>query len=1008
MKWRNKILISLSLIPLLLLSVFLSAVIIPTKANDSSGYTQKVVAVVYDDSGSMADDSFKKQSYAKYAMQTLMSVLDSKDLLTVFALNQNDNADTSRDYSLSVDLTADDRNQVVQNAIADKSFGASGKTPPDALKKAVTWLATNGLNKDEVVENKEFWLIVLSDGEFDNKATVSTGQNIKNAIDGYVGLQTAYFGICVNDGMKIDKLVAENSAVSAYYTDTAEEIIDAMEQITNRTTGRYTMEEGVSKDGTGKVYELDLSTCGFSVVSVGVLAQGSGDSVELNNVKGVTVDGAVLNVQKLRPCSMSVNHAPVHMSGSSVMLTPINDSGYFNGDKLTLEFNTAPESVTILLEPAIKLQSTLQYNDGSGWVDVDEEYVNSTLKKGANVRARYKLLDKMSGKDLTSILTNVTTTVSYNGKINDYEQGFTLETGKKEVSLSVKVDISGSVYTLYNSWLCDIDENPTYFRIEGKTVNGYGGNVDKIKSDFTIYYDNVKVKKSDFEGTVPKLSWKFLGITDPFGNEITPETYELNNDGTITVIYNTSVGQYGGYVAKIKVTCTENKRSRTSSQEFKFYPSQVSAVVGEITEQTLTQNQLKTNDQTFEFTLTANSYPINFDSGVIGYKLLVDGIDLTSSAIIDGNVLRFIPNVTNLTGSLINIGDKKIQLDVWSENNPSVKGQAEVLLKVTKPLYTVEPIKDKSEVDIYNIAGSGAKVYFKASIDGVVLTKEELEQGLADKSIKIETNPFGWALLLPVAVVTRVEEINGQAVICLAVESDYPSFLENLFASLIFTGDKTVSVNYGDATGESQFNLLAVSFISRLWRVVVIVLSIYTIVHIILWLIGFAVAKSLPKGVMVKLVLNQALPAQQISYSTKAVNIDGNEKLKWHLTRLIPFKEFMNQKPVSLYGCVQLNVNENRERRITMLKTMHEVIVLADEEDKTYLEYIEYKRKWRKYEKGSRKPRLEITTKKLNYLLEDRDKEYKAKRSVGVGETCFATKDEKGRITMIVFFIQTK
>ena len=195
------------------------------------------------------------------------------------------------------------------------------------------------------------------------------------------------------------------------------------------------------------------------------------------------------------------------------------------------------------------------------------------MKKGTELRTRYRLIDKLTGKDLTNILNDVTATVSYNGKVTDYEDSFVLATGKKEVALSVKVNISGSSYTLYNSWLCDVDENPNYFRVETQTTNGYGGELEKVKLDYTIYYDDQKVSKADIDGSSAKLSWQLLGITNPNGQEVTPDSVSINSDGTISVIYTAKVGEYGTYVTKLKVVCLENRRSRTNTQSIKYYPT---------------------------------------------------------------------------------------------------------------------------------------------------------------------------------------------------------------------------------------------------------------------------------------------------------------------------------------------------------------------------------------------------------------------------------------------------
>lgn len=989
MKWRVKFLISLAIVPLLLLTLITSSFLIKPSKADSPGFTQKVVAVVYDNSGSMSTDN--RSEYAKYAMQGFMSVLDSKDSLMIFPLNTV--------QSVSVDLTAEDRNKVVSETIEGRAFRPMGTTPATAIGRAVSWLSQQGLRQDEVVEGKEFWLVILSDGEFDGSKT--TSQIIRENISGYVGLQTVYFGMCVSSGMRIDDLIEENSAVSAYYTSSASEIIQAMQDITNRTTGRYTMTTGIQQNGAE--VEIDLSTCGFSVVSVAVLAQGSSSNVKLNRVECSTS-----TIEILRPCSISISSTNVNMSGYSAMLSPSSANGHLNGDKIKLVFDSTPQNVTILLEPAIKLDSSLQYFVDNEWKDVSEEIINTQLKKGTELRVRYRLLDRMTNKDLTGILTDVTASVSYRGTINSADKSFELGTGKNEVALSVKVNISGSSYTLYNAWICDIDENPTFFRIEASTTKGYNGNANKVKVDYTIYYDDIKLSKSDLEGSNPKFKWEVQSITNSIGENIQPDSQTVNSDGTVSVIYSTKPGEFGAYSIKFKVVCNENKRSRTNTQEVKYYPTALELELGSVKEISLSSNQLKSNVEAFEFTLSAGGYPLSFDSGVVEYTLMVDGTNVTQSTVVDKNKLSFIPDDVSLTGQSKNIGDKKVKLQVWSIDDPSVKVDSSADLKIFKPTYVIEMIPDTQEVDIYDLTNCDAKVYFRVGIDGGWLTEDQLREGLQDRSIRLDSHPFGWILLLPIDVTTEVTTINGDAVICASVGTGWGKTLSSLFASFVFTGEKTVTLIYGDAVRDGTFNLLDVSIVSRIWRWVVIILTVYFILHVLLWILGFAVAKSLPKGVMIKFVLNQALPTQTISYSTKPINMDGKEKARWHLKRFIPFKEFMNQESVSFYGCVKLIVSKERERRMTMIKAMNEIVVLADDEDKTYLDYIEYKRKWRNYQKGTRRPSLDVSTKKLNYLLEDREKEYKAGRSVGVNETLYATKDEKGRISMIIFFVQTK
>ncbi len=991
MKRRVKFLISFSLIPLMILSFLTSSLLIWGARADGLDYKQKIVAVVYDDSGSMSTD--KRVDYAQYAMQGLVSVLNSGDELVVFPLN---NFSSSGGKSVSVDLVSEDRDAIVKDLIKSGELGAGGGTPHFAVKYAVDWLASKGLNRDEVLEDKDFWLVILSDGEFSSYAgsSLTTSGVIKDAISDYVGLQTVYFGICASDRMRIDDLVTENSAVSAYYTSSATEIISAMQDISNRTTGRYTMTKGITQNGSTMV--LDLSTCGFSVVSIGVLSQGS-SSVGVKNVSCSTT-----GMKLLRPCSISSPN--VNLAGYSAMIAPDNASGYFNGDKITLTFESVPESVTILLEPAIELESTLQHKDNGSWVDVNEETVNTKLKAGAEIRTKYRLVDRLTGKDLTGILTDVTATVSYNGKVTPYDQSFRLETGKKEVALSVTVNIGGSKYTLYNSWICHIDENPSSFSITSNATKDYGGNSEKVKIDYKVIYDNLEISKGDIEGSSAKLTWQLVSLTNPSGQTITPDSAVVNNDGTISVIFSTKQGEYGAYTAKLKVICIENRRTRISEDAVKYFPTVLNLTTGDVTNISLSLNQLKSNTDKYQFQLDSKGFPISFDSGVVDYKLTIGGVDVTSLATISGNTLSFMPDLTTITGSIQNVGKKDVELQVWSSEDNSVKVSKTLNLEILNSTYVVETIPQDNSVDIYDLKNCTAKVYFRASIDGEWLNEEQLREGLDNGTIKVETNPLGWIFLLPTKATTTVETFNGNPVICVSIGTNWFSPLDNLCASMIITGEKKVALRYGNAVGETTFNLNPVPFTSRLWRWLIIIVTIYIIVHIVLWIIGFFVANSLPKGVLVKITI----PSDETSKVRKNItyiNIGAGSIIRWHLMRFIPFKEFMNQPEESVYS-INIYVDDNREQRMIIPKGWTPCALPKKTGNTTYKTFNEFIDRCRNVSDESDNPNFakDIIASDFIKLLRPK-KPYVSHTVVGVSETYYAKKKD-GKICEVYVFVR--
>lgn len=1004
MKGLKKILLFFTIIPLLLLSLILAPSNLKITNAESTTKKEKFVAVVYDNSSSMMTSN--KNYYSQYAMKSLMAILDSSDNMKIFPLNGYDKFLRPNGVeSLEVNLASENREAEINRVVDTGVFTPSGGTPSAALGRAVSWLTSEGigLNKDEVISDKDFWLVILSDGEFDESqkagSTITTSDVIREQISGYVGLQTIYFGMCVKDTMRIDALVKENSAVSAYYTNTSQEIISAMQDITNRATGRYTLTEGMTL--SENVLEIDLSVCDFSVVSMSILAQGDGGAVVLNSVSCSTNGTKVIN-----QCSVSEEN--VKLSGCIATILPNNADGYFSKDKLILQFSSKPKQVDVLLEPAIKLEAELQHLNSGNWESITIEDVNTSLRKGEKLRTSYKLLDRMTNKDLTYVLTDAVATVSYNGSILAYDQPFELSIGKKEVALSVAVKINGSEYVLYNSWVCDIDENPQNFRIEANTNEEVFEGGQKVKVDYTIYYDNQKIEKSDLEGLDKKFNWEISLACNTAEDEKTLESVVVNDDGTISAVYNIIEDEYGIYSCKLKVSCIENKRYRVNTAERVYYPKSLTLSTNQTDNMTLSLNQLKKNDKPFEFALTSGGKPIYIDSKVVDFALKIGTTDISNQAVVNGNIITFTPTDKTIPNALQSISEKEITLDIWLKHDNKISASKTVKLNLIKPLYELEIVSgENTVVDIYDITNTPATLYFKLSIDGERLTKQEVQEGLANNTIKIDTHPFGWITLLPISADISIEEIDGKGVITCKTITTWPNVLANLFASFITTGDKAITVGYGDVTGEGIISLQDVSFISRLWRWIVIVISVYIIIHIILWILGFFVAKALPRGTMVRITLHQNFPAQFVNISTKLVNMKISGIVKWHLKRFIPFKEFTNQDSQAVYG-MNIHINSDRNARMKLLTKMHEIVVLADDEDQTYLDFVAFKRKWRSYQPGSRRPSLEATTKKLNYLLEDRDKEYAVGRTVAVNETCYALKDERGRISSFIFFIKNK
>ncbi len=677
---RQNLILLLVIIPFLLFAFLLPlSKPKPTEAQDD--YVEKIVAVVYDDSGSMGTE---KYNYAKYAMQVLMSTLDSRDTLKVFQLNCSDPRNTSSE-DFVVNLQASDRNAEIERCVKKLKNNGSW-TNITQIKTAIDWLAVQGLNKYTTVDGKEFKLIIITDGDMysgsngQNVSKVNTSDAIGSMISGYMGLQTSFFGICVDSGNNVDNLVSQNSSVKQYKAATAPEIVARMQEITNATTGRYNVpNSAVTKNGT-KVY-VDLSQCGFSVKSLSILAQSNGASVKVTSINSATP------LIKSLECNLS--SPVVNLYGYSVLLTPDSSqdaSEFLSNETITLEFESTPSNVLILVEPAVNLSASLQYYDDTSktWLDITEDQINSDLRVGNKIRTRYKILDAKDNSDITSTFTNVDVSVSYGGNLYGYNDEIPLVNGKSEVVLSVTININGSKYHLYDSWACDIDSDPEHYSITPTVIRNYNGDRNKVRIDYLIRFQYEGVSQTDLLNK-NVFEWSITSLTDNNGKQITNYTTSVSG-ATISLVFDMEPSGYGDYVADFKIVWKNGEVRKTRVDKQVINKSIEDLVITKVDSDNLILStyELKNNTKAFKFKVTDVNYPINFNSGLIGYKLTVGGVDVTSNATIIDNVISFIPN-SSMDVSLQKIASYNVILQVWDIKNTATteKSTSKLTIKLT-------------------------------------------------------------------------------------------------------------------------------------------------------------------------------------------------------------------------------------------------------------------------------------------------------------------------------------
>jgi hypothetical protein len=138
-------------------SILLLLPIIPSKSYSKDSIPKRrIVTLIYDDSGSMWNggnqNPIDNWKYANYALQSLVGLLDSNDLLNVIPMS---NPTESKSISLGEDIR--------QNQISGiRTWTGKKSTPIKTISTAIKQI--NGYSTK--YPNAEYWMIVLTDGVF--------------------------------------------------------------------------------------------------------------------------------------------------------------------------------------------------------------------------------------------------------------------------------------------------------------------------------------------------------------------------------------------------------------------------------------------------------------------------------------------------------------------------------------------------------------------------------------------------------------------------------------------------------------------------------------------------------------------------------------------------------------------------------------------------------------------------------------------------------------------------
>ncbi len=884
----------LALILALLLLLPLFSAFTATAA-DSDGtaeaeYTQKVVAVVYDNSGSMTHEDDRIPS-ARYSLALLLSMLDKRDALKIFPMNNCPDG-------IPVDLSDKvDRSQTIQSVLGHSAItNHNGSyTRTDSTKKAISYLKDNDMKDEstagESKSDKEYWLIILTDGQFNNKNDVDyQATTVKDLIAPYPTMNTVYvsFGssaIDISDHPDLADL-KKTEKFMPFCQVPAGQLPSTMQEISNKISSRYPLTKGTQYTVSGNTVTIDLDKIPFSVSGFSVVAQGCGATVNKNGgAYTPPPNGSATAVSLHDICAIGGSGFLVDL-GCSFKVTPATN---LNGGTLTLTFSDTinDDYLAIYADPAFDLSYYVEAEGPQGWHRIsDVREITSNMRPGDRIRVGYEVYDpvKKETLNLDTVFTDVVADVFYNN--DKYATLEPIELVKGSLPLSVRVSVMGGDFTLRDSVVLTVQEDPSHFRVEvmgDTTVSGVNPSTTPI---FTVFINNVPASKdqlSDFRFTAK--------VTADLGGDLFEKEVDPYADGTIRIPLDFETNKFDVYNVSLLVESPQYL-PLTAEYSVTYVPDNLSLTLEGDQQLSITQYDLKSNTQGFTFVLTANGQPFPLKNDLIEYKLTVGGKEVAVEA--TGNTLTFVPTDQNLNGLHRTPDDYEVKLELTSAQYPNLATSASASLIVIKTVYTVVPVAGgNADIKPLDLKNSDAALFFSVERDGIALTESEMKGSLTNGDFDVDADAMFKLFFLPASLSTDIRIVNGVAVLAVTAGCDMNDYLDWHLSTLITTGNKPITVSYLEAEATQSFTVLSSNAFLWTLRFLLMILVIVWLIHLIPFVISLFVAKPLPRGTLVYLYGGESQPFDINIHPVKRILLAA----LWILVRfLCPFLEFMDQK----------------------------------------------------------------------------------------------------------------
>ena len=547
---------SVSLLMILFMLAGLSNVSFGKVESTSTLSPKKVVAILYDDSGSMCDKNNKNWFYADYAFQTFIGMLNPGDDVLLTFMSEPNKVIRSNSEGILKDFSSN-RQKTID---AIRNYKGFGDTPFNAIDKVGKALHA----VDDEDPATQYWFVIIADGAFervagdeDTEITVENqkGNEVDDKLAEYAGehngkeYQMRFMAIKdkskhkTKDGKKKTRVIPKETDYVKVEECDGENIVDVMKGMAGDITGRKRVDEAdISVNGK----EIKVSSA-VPLINIQVLAQKSNAKVasakasEGSGLKSSSVKMSTPEGDSKRKAGKALH---------ATLSTIVPDGKYISaGDyTITMDKDFSAKDLVVLYEVALETRITI-IRDGKVIEDT------STLRENENVtvKADLVILGTDEAIDITALpegmLENMTLTIAENGNesVNEalekgkssIEKEYTIQNG--ETVITARTDLKGfaplitkETFTAGAPVVSGVtaDENELSLRrgtIHGKKKRG--------GVDFTVTGDGKPLPKKDVDA---RIDPKMISVTHDGKKTGVKFNCEIDEDGKLHVYPKTS------------------------------------------------------------------------------------------------------------------------------------------------------------------------------------------------------------------------------------------------------------------------------------------------------------------------------------------------------------------------------------------------------------------------------------------------------------------------------------